>query len=41
MNRLRETAPSPAKDSNFFWGEVNQNVKVAEYAIKGAVPTLA
>jgi hypothetical protein len=30
-----------AKKGNYFWTEVNANVKEAEYAVRGVVPTLA
>lgn len=32
---------SQAKSKNFFWTEVNEGVKTAEYAVRGIVPTTA
>ena len=29
------------KSSDFFWTEVSEGVKTAEYAVRGVVPTLA
>ena len=41
MNRLRESNKPTKKEGNYFWTEINENVKTTEYAIKGAVPSLA
>ena len=42
MNRLVKISSSfCAKKGNYFWTEVNPNVKEAEYAVRGVVPTLA
>lgn len=32
---------SKLKSSDFFWTEISQGVKSAEYAVRGVVPTLA
>lgn len=42
MHRLVKISSSfCAKKNNFFWTDVNPNVKEAEYAVRGVVPTLA
>ena len=42
MNRLlRLSAGFATKKNNFFWTDINPNVKEAEYAVRGVVPTLA
>ena len=42
MNRLLQISSRfCTKKNNFFWTEINPKVKVAEYAVRGVVPTLA
>jgi hypothetical protein len=42
INRLVKISWSfCAKKGNYFWTEINPNVKEAEYAVRGIVPTLA
>ena len=42
INKLVKISSSfCVKKGNYFWTEVNSNVKEAEYAVRGVVPTLA
>lgn len=42
MNRMSQLISRfSTKKGNFFWTEVNPNVKEAEYAVRGYVPTMA
>lgn len=32
---------TPKKSKDFFWNQVSEGVRTAEYAVRGVVPTLA
>ncbi len=38
---LRNLFNFGTKKSGFFWNHVNQQIKMAKYAVRGEIPTLA
>lgn len=41
LSRLIQRFSTQKKSKDFFWTEVSQGVKTAEYAVRGLVPTTA